>query len=807
MGLLTSSVLGLASCDVERAQLLVGVDTDLSWGPTGMIQSVVLEIRRGDQDGVLRSRRMTAVGPDDGLQALPLWVTVVSLDESDGSPLWVQALGCARPTGCTRETAVVAQRASVRFAKGWTGELRLLLADACVSRTCAPSERCHVLTGQCVGVDAQTEVRPYTGELPGSWAGIGVARDAGLVDVVGDGAIDAVSDVGCPPSGVPCGDLSCVDLTSSASNCGACGIICPTDQVCIAGRCRCSPPQSLCDGLCVNTNSDGMNCGACGNRCSTGYLCGAGSCQCEGVRCPATDGGTRDAGVDAAVWCAVGSHLCSGRCVPDTAVSSCGASCTACPVPTGGSATCGGGACGQRCPSGATLCSGACVLLASDASNCGACGNACPSGQSCSAGVCGMGCPVGTSLCGGICVAALGGACTSIGSGGCAQSGMMVCTAGSAACSASPRTSGACTSPVSGVCTASGACVCGSGTHLCGTRCVSDSAVTSCGALCLACPAPTGGSATCAGGACGQSCPSGGTVCSGACVALATDASHCGSCTTVCASGQSCAGGSCAVRCGDGVVGAGEQCDDRNAVSGDGCSATCQTEVATGSCPTGMRLIPAGMFLMGDAVYAPIHGVQLTAFCMDEAEVTVSAYATCATCSAPDTTTNCNWGVAGRESHPVNCVDWAQARAYCQSRGGDLPTEAQWEYAARGTDGRIYPWGNDAPTSQLCWRGDVRTRSGTCPVRTYPLGNSPFGLFDMAGNVWEWTSDYYAPYTGSASSYVMNPPGPVSGTSRVFRGASWDQVSAINVHASYRNYNSPTVRNYVLGFRCARGAI
>ncbi|MBK8696839.1 MAG: SUMF1/EgtB/PvdO family nonheme iron enzyme [Deltaproteobacteria bacterium] len=110
-----------------------------------------------------------------------------------------------------------------------------------------------------------------------------------------------------------------------------------------------------------------------------------------------------------------------------------------------------------------------------------------------------------------------------------------------------------------------------------------------------------------------------------------------------------------------------------------------------------MRLIPAGMFLMGDAVYAPIHGVQLTAFCMDEAEVTVSAYATCATCSAPDTTTNCNWGVAGRESHPVNCVDWAQARAYCQSRevicrprpNGNTPPVAPMGAYTRGAMTRL----------------------------------------------------------------------------------------------------------------------
>lgn len=258
------------------------------------------------------------------------------------------------------------------------------------------------------------------------------------------------------------------------------------------------------------------------------------------------------------------------------------------------------------------------------------------------------------------------------------------------------------------------------------------------------------------------------------------------------------------------------------------------------SCPEGMVSIPGGTFEMGssfggEADERPVTRVTLSGYCLDRTEVTVRAYAQCVSagsCQAQDSVSwsgiteeqrrqfnpTCNFRHSDRGEHPMNCVDWTQADAYCRWRGGRLPTEAEWEYAARGTDGRTYPWGNQAPGSRLLNACDASCRRAfpnffvmfesddgwatTAPVGSYPSGASPFGVQDMAGNVWEWVSDWYGTYPGGSTS---NPRGAYQGSSRVNRGGGWGSVVPSWVRAADRGGVGQANRDNILGFRCARG--
>jgi sulfatase modifying factor 1 len=224
-----------------------------------------------------------------------------------------------------------------------------------------------------------------------------------------------------------------------------------------------------------------------------------------------------------------------------------------------------------------------------------------------------------------------------------------------------------------------------------------------------------------------------------------------------------------------------------------------------------MVYIPAGEFTMGsdrgEKNEKPVHKVYLGAYYIDKYEVTVDNYAACVKagfCNEPDTGKYCNRGKSGRGRHPVNCVDWSQARAYCEWRKKRLPTEAEWEKAARGTDGREYPWGSEKASCRYAVMKDGGDGCGmdrTWPVGSKPAGASPYGAMDMAGNVWEWVADWYDNkyYHKSPES---NPKGPDSGTYRVLRGGSWYYDPGY-LRASYRGLLNPSNRYSGVGFRCA----
>ena len=281
-------------------------------------------------------------------------------------------------------------------------------------------------------------------------------------------------------------------------------------------------------------------------------------------------------------------------------------------------------------------------------------------------------------------------------------------------------------------------------------------------------------------------------------------------------------------------------------------SGSARAASAKPSCPAGMLLIPGGEFFMGsedkdaEPSEKPLHKVKLASYCIDELEVTVAQYKECSDRGACRRAgKENNWpGIlpaqrkiydplctisdpVGKGNHPINCVDWEQAREACEVRGGRLPTEAEWEFAARGSDGRVYPWGDERPSADLlnaCGKECVGWQKkhpdpengapalmydqddgypNTAPVGSFPKGKSRWGLQDVVGNVWEWVSDYYAAYDKAGAAPAQDPKGPATGEDRVIRGGAWNGSMPSWVRPSFRFHAAPDARTYGFGFRCA----
>jgi formylglycine-generating enzyme required for sulfatase activity len=220
-----------------------------------------------------------------------------------------------------------------------------------------------------------------------------------------------------------------------------------------------------------------------------------------------------------------------------------------------------------------------------------------------------------------------------------------------------------------------------------------------------------------------------------------------------------------------------------------------------------MVYVPAGTFVIGDTHgdgeddERPTHPVTLSAFWLDRTEVTNAQFVRFAKFVREVRPAGRGSGAVedGKDRYPVVNIPWRAALAYCRWAGKRLPTEAEWEYAARGSAGRKYPWGNTWDERNARFAGNHGSQ-GAAPVGSYPAGASPFGALDMAGNVWEWVSTLYMPYPYRATDGRESLS--IEGR-HVLRGGSWF-LNPWDLRSSNREFGEPGYRSVYIGFRCAQ---
>ena len=599
-----------------------------------------------------------------------------------------------------------------------------------------------------------------------------VKADCSVPD--GGGKAQLCLDGACQPAACTAGSKACADVETLAT-CKAGGdgydkVACGLDKACEDGACLavvCAPATASCEG------GKAVKCSAAGTKTVVVEDCAKVNKVCVNGACKAK-------------VCTAGQISCQGAQLGTCTADGTGWTLQACPS----GETCSGGKCVAKvCDAGTMGCQGKSVAACNgsgtawvNVEDCGGAGQTCLDGK-CVAASCtpkvvqcdgktlvecnasgtgwnpGEDCSVKGLVCiGGQCVAAV----CSVGAVKCDGGKVLTCNAGATGWVASAD----CAADGGKLCVDGKCLVCQPGAKVCTAQ---------------------GKAATCLGDGGGWS-------------------------EVGCDDGNACTVDSCK----DGVCGSvaaknGTSCGDKMA---------CQAGVCVNVVPEGMVLIPAGSFMMGcvpgdGECYnneKPRHEVFLSAYYLDVYEVTAAQYKACVdvgVCMYPNTGGACTFSVAGKAQHPIVCVYWPGADAYCKWAGGRLPTEAEWEKAARGgLVGKKFPWGDDWPpppsAGNFAIQGYADGWDSTTPVGQASVPNA-YGLYDMSGNAVEWVSDLYDD-NYYASSAASNPQGPNGGglPGRVIRGGDWGSNIANVLRASRRDSHPPTGDSSRRGFRCAR---